>query len=153
MACVMESFYSVSDMHLGLMLWVGAEYLICALFSCNLSHLSHPVCHCDLFRIFGTWKIKYLKIPQCLIASLFHRYLHSCQPALLSFSPKISLSFLASVQSTEIVCMGNLACQMNPGHLLSAISRGHYSYLRWERKYWHEVVHRARSQILFFFPQ
>lgn len=31
----MESFYSVSDKHLGLMLWVEAEYLICAAFICN----------------------------------------------------------------------------------------------------------------------
>lgn len=93
----MESFYSVSDKHLGLLLWVGTEYLICAVFSCNLSHLGLSVCHCDLFRIFGTWKRKYLKI-QRLIASLFHRYVHSCQAVLLSSPhspPQFCLSSLS----------------------------------------------------------
>lgn len=148
----MESFYSLSDMHLGLMLWVGTEYLICAVFSCNLSHLYHPVCRCDLFRIFWHLKKKVSKnttMSDCFTISQISAFLLA---ALLSFPPNSACSlFLASVQTTRIDCIQNLACQMNSGHILSAISRGHFSYLRWERKYWHKFVCWDRSQIFFFF--
>lgn len=129
-ACVMESFYSVSDMHLELMLWVGTEYLICAVFSCNLSHLGHPVCHCDLFQIFWHLKKKVSKnttMPDCFTVSQISAFLLAC-PAILP--PKFWLSSLSC------------KCTDHQNRLCSepCLSNEHWSYI---------VCYQQRPLLLF----
>lgn len=80
---------------LSTLLWAGTEYLICGVFNCNLSHLHHPVCHCDLFRIFWHLKKKVSKnttMPDCFAISQISAFLLAC-PAILP--PKFGLSSLS----------------------------------------------------------